>query len=100
MKVEVGRKRNQKNEGTEIKQEKDRSWLPTAPARGRVRAEYVGFVVDKAEMGQVFSATMTVITRGWHTRPTGGRSAEWTQLDFTPDYTRNNLKKQEKIKKT
>jgi hypothetical protein len=29
-------------------------WLPTA-ARVRVRAEHVGFVVDKAALGQVFS---------------------------------------------
>jgi hypothetical protein len=32
-----------------------------------------------------------IITRGWHNRPIGGRSAEWTQFDFTPQYT--NLKK-------
>jgi hypothetical protein len=30
-------------------------WLPTAAARVRVRAEHVGFVVDKAELGLVFS---------------------------------------------
>jgi hypothetical protein len=24
-----------------------------------------------------------IITRGWHNRPSGGRSAEWTQLDST-----------------
>jgi hypothetical protein len=30
-------------------------WLPTAAARVRVRAEYVGFVVDKAALEQVFS---------------------------------------------
>jgi hypothetical protein len=30
-------------------------WLPTAAARVRVRAEHVGFVVDKAALGQVFS---------------------------------------------
>jgi hypothetical protein len=28
--------------------------------------------------------TIIIITRGWHNRPIGGRSAEWTQLDFTP----------------
>jgi hypothetical protein len=28
-----------------------------------------------------------IITKGWHNRPIGGRSAEWTQLDFTPHYT-------------
>jgi hypothetical protein len=35
--------------------------------------------------------SIIVITRGWHNRPIGGRSAELTQLDFTPQYT--NLKK-------
>jgi hypothetical protein len=29
-------------------------WLPTAAARVRVRAEHVGFVVDKVALGQVF----------------------------------------------
>jgi hypothetical protein len=27
------------------------------------------------------------ITLGWHNRPIGGRSAEWTQLDSTTHYT-------------
>jgi hypothetical protein len=27
-----------------------------------------------------------IITRGWHKRPIGGRSAEWTQLDSTPPH--------------
>jgi hypothetical protein len=30
-------------------------WLPTAAARVLVRAEHVGFVVDKEALGQVFS---------------------------------------------
>jgi hypothetical protein len=30
-------------------------WLPTAAVRVRVRAEHVGFVVDKAELRLVFS---------------------------------------------
>jgi hypothetical protein len=30
-------------------------WLPTAAVRVRVQAEHVGFVVDKAAVGQVFS---------------------------------------------
>jgi hypothetical protein len=61
----------------------------------------VGFVVDKAALGQVFSEYFDfpcqssfhqffffiIITRGWHNRPIGGRSAEWTQLDSTPQYT-------------
>jgi hypothetical protein len=32
-----------------------RRWLPTAAAWVRVRAEHVGFVVDKGALGQVFS---------------------------------------------
>jgi hypothetical protein len=55
----------------------------------------VGFVVVKAALGQVFSVYFgfpanhstnfsIIITRGWHNRPIGGRSAEWTQLDSTP----------------
>jgi hypothetical protein len=28
--------------------------------------------------------SIIIITRYWHNRPTGGRSAEWTQLDCTP----------------
>jgi hypothetical protein len=62
----------------------------------------VGFVVDKAALGQVFSEyfgfpanhstdfSIIMITRGWHNRPIGGRSAEWT-LDSTSHYT--NLRK-------
>jgi hypothetical protein len=49
------------------------------------------FVVDKAALGQVSPAnhhstnfSIIKITRGWHNRPIGGRSAEWTQLDSTP----------------
>jgi hypothetical protein len=60
-------------------------------------------MVDKAALGQVFSEyfgfpcqsstnfSIIIITRGWHNRPIGGRSAEWTKLDSTPHYT--NLKK-------
>jgi hypothetical protein len=35
--------------------------------------------------------SLIIITRGWHNKPIGGRSAEWTQLDSTPHCT--NLKK-------
>jgi hypothetical protein len=28
--------------------------------------------------------SIIIITRGWHNRPIGGRSGEWTQLDSTP----------------
>jgi hypothetical protein len=49
----------------------------------------VGFVVDKAALGQVFSENFVspanhstnfsiIIARGWRNRPIGGRSAEWT----------------------
>jgi hypothetical protein len=31
--------------------------------------------------------SIIIITRGWHNRPIGDRSAEWTQLDSTPHYT-------------
>jgi hypothetical protein len=63
----------------------------------------VGFVVDKAALGQVFSDYFDfpcqsfhqflhiIITRGWHNRPTGGSGAEWTQMDFTHQYTKLNL---------
>jgi hypothetical protein len=62
-----------------------------------------GFVVDKAHWGRFYPSTsvspanhstnfsIITITRGWHNRPVGGRSAEWTQLDSSPHYT--NLKK-------
>jgi hypothetical protein len=62
----------------------------------RVRAEHVRFVVDKVALWQVFSEyfgspanhhsanfSIIIIIRGWHNTPTGGRSAEWTQLDST-----------------
>jgi hypothetical protein len=65
--------------------------LRTAAARVRVRVEYVGFVVDKAALVQVFSRVLRfspanhsndfsifIITRGWHNTPICGRSAEWT----------------------
>jgi hypothetical protein len=69
-------------------------------ARVRIWAEHVGFVVDKVALGRFSPSTsvslanhhstdfsIIIITRGWHNRPIGGRSAEWTQLDFTPHYT-------------
>jgi hypothetical protein len=62
----------------------------------------VGFVVDKAALGQVFSMhfsfpcdhhstnfSIIIITQGWHNRPIGGRSAKWTQLDSTPPHYTN-----------
>jgi hypothetical protein len=57
----------------------------------------MGFVVDKAALRQVFTEyfgfpsnrhstdfSIIIIIRGWHNRPIGGRSAEWTLLDSTP----------------
>jgi hypothetical protein len=67
-------------------------WLPARFASG----QYVGFVVDKAALGQVLSEyfgfpcqpfhqfLLIILTRGWRNRPIGGRSAEWTQLDSPP----------------
>jgi hypothetical protein len=60
----------------------------------------VGFVVDKAALGQVSSEyfgfpaihstnfSIIIIIRGLHNRPIDGRSAEWTQLNSTPQYTK------------
>jgi hypothetical protein len=60
----------------------------------------MGFVVDKAVLGQVFSEYFgfpcqsfhqffsIIINKGWHNKPIVGRSAEWTQLDSTPHYTK------------
>jgi hypothetical protein len=60
----------------------------------------VGFVVDKAELWQVFSEyfvfpanhhstnfSIITITQGRHNWPIGGCSAEWTQLDSTSKYS-------------
>jgi hypothetical protein len=58
----------------------------------------VGFVADKAAVGQVFSEyfsftlpiiipskiSIFIITRGWHNRPLSGRSAEWNQFGLHP----------------
>jgi hypothetical protein len=62
--------------------------------------QHVGFVVDETALGQVFfeyfgspanhhstSFSNITITQGWHNRPIGGRSAEWTQLNSAPYYT-------------
>jgi hypothetical protein len=56
----------------------------------------VGFVVDKAALGQVFSEYFRFPCQSFHQflhhhnhpglaqQAIGGRSAEWTQLDSTP----------------
>jgi hypothetical protein len=58
----------------------------------------VGFVVDKAAPGQVFSEYFGFPCQSFHQflhphnypelaqYAIGGRSAEWTQLDSTPHY--------------
>jgi hypothetical protein len=63
-----------------------------------------GFVVDKTHWGKFSPNTSVspanhstnfsniIIIWGWHNRPISGRSAEWTQLDFTPPHY-TNLKK-------
>jgi hypothetical protein len=70
-------------------------WLPTAAARVLMW----GLWWTKWHWG-TFSPRTSVslanhstnfsiirIARGWHNRPIGGRSAEWTQLDSIPHYT-------------
>jgi hypothetical protein len=64
-----------------------------------VFVQHVGFALDKAALGQVFSEyfgfpfqsftnfSIIIITRGWHNMPISVCSAEWTQLDSTPHYT-------------
>jgi hypothetical protein len=58
----------------------------------------MGFVIDKAALGQVFSESVShanhstnfsiiIITRFWYNKPICGRSAEWVQLNTTPHYT-------------
>jgi hypothetical protein len=60
------------------------------PRPGFAYWQHVGFVVDKAALGQVFSEyfgftanhstdfSIIIITRGLHNRPLSGRSVEWT----------------------
>jgi hypothetical protein len=72
-------------------------WLPTSAARVRFQAA-CGVCGGQSGTGCTFSPSTSVspanhhytnffniiITLGWHSRPIGGRSAEWTQLDSTP----------------
>jgi hypothetical protein len=75
-------------------------WLPTEAAQVRVREGICGLWWTKRHWGRFPPSTsvspanhhstnfsIIIITRGWHNRPTGGRSAEWTQLDSNPHYT-------------
>jgi hypothetical protein len=79
-------------------------WLPTATAPVRVRTVHVGFVINKAALGQVFSEysvspanhhstnfSSIIFIRGWYSRSIGGRSAVWTQLDSILHYTNLEL---------
>jgi hypothetical protein len=71
--------------------------LPTAAARVRVRAEHVGFLVDKVALGQVSSEYFGFPCQSFHqflhhhNHPElaqyaiGGRRSEWT-LDSNPHY--------------
>jgi hypothetical protein len=72
-------------------------WLPTAEARVLVGAGMWGLRWTKRHWGRFSPSTsfshpnqhctnfsIIIITRGWHNRPIGDRSAEWTQLDSTP----------------
>jgi hypothetical protein len=69
--------------------------LPTAEVRVRVR-EVCGVCGRQRGTGADFlrvlrfppanhstSFSIIIIIRGWHSRPIGGSSAEWTQLDYT-----------------
>jgi hypothetical protein len=70
---------------------------------GFAYGQHVGFVVDKAALGQVFSETsvslanhstdfsIIIITRGWNNRPFSGRSVEWTLIP--PPSMHINIKK-------
>jgi hypothetical protein len=79
-------------------------WLPTATARVRVRAGMWGLWWTKWHWGRFSPSTSVspanhstnfsifIITRGWHNRPTGGRSPEWIQLDSTAQYTKKKCR--------
>jgi hypothetical protein len=73
-------------------------WLPTTAVRVRARSGHVGICGGQNDTGAGFRPSISVspashhstkfyiiiITRGRYNRPTGGRRAEWTQLDSTP----------------
>jgi hypothetical protein len=73
-----------------VTQRLDAGFPPRRP--GFAYGQHVGFVVDKAALGQVFSEyfgfpcqsfprfPIIIITRGWHNRPLSGRSVEWTLI--------------------
>jgi hypothetical protein len=72
-------------------------WLPTAAARVRIRAGMWGLWCTKRHWGRFSPSTsvslanhhstnfsIIIITRGWHSRPIRGRSAEGTQFGLHP----------------
>jgi hypothetical protein len=73
-------------------------WLPTVAARVSVRASMWSLWWTKRHWGRFSPSTsvspanhstnfsIIIITRVWHNRSISGRSAEWTQLDSTPNY--------------
>jgi hypothetical protein len=73
------------------------SWLPRAAAQVRVRAT-CGVCDGQSSVGAGFlrvlrfplpiipPISIIIITWGWHSRPISDRSAEWTQIDYTPQY--------------
>jgi hypothetical protein len=80
-------------------------WLPTTAARVHVRAGMWGLWWTERHWGRISPSTsvspanrhsinfsIIIITRGWHNRPIGGCSAEWTQLDSTPLYQLKKIK--------
>jgi hypothetical protein len=87
--------------GRAVAQAVSRSF-PKAAARVRVRAGMWGLRWTKRHWGRFSPSTsvflanhstnfsIIIITRCWHNRSMGGRSAERIQLDSTPFYTKKN----------
>jgi hypothetical protein len=83
-------------------------WLSTAAVRVSRLGRTWGLWRTKLHWDRLYPSTsvspanhhstnfsIIIITRGWHNRPIGSRSAEWTQLDSNPYYT-NKKKDKEK----
>jgi hypothetical protein len=93
--------------GSVIPQAVSRS-LPTASALVRAQSDHVGFVVDKLSASISISPAnhhstifiVLIITRGPYNRPTGGRRAQWTQLDSTAVPNSNKKKFSVRIEAT
>jgi hypothetical protein len=88
--------------GRAVAQQLDAGFPPRRPEFAY--GQHMGFVVDKAALGQVFSEcfgfpcqhstdfSIIIISRGWHNRPLSGCSVEWTLVP-PPHYAnlKNNL---------